>query len=340
MINSKNIYIKAYTRINLGDDLFIHILCSRYPNVTFYLKKYFQYTDIFSNIPNLIVIENMDNIQFDAIVYIGGSIFIENSPNSVIRVRELKNEIIKNDIPTYIIGANFGPYTSKEYFNTVKYELLPKIKSITFRDKYSYNLFRDLENVHYAPDVVFTLNTDNIIRVKKREIGISVIHHLERENIKEYYNDYINKLVEISKYYITKGYVVKLFSFCKYEKDMIAIQDILEKLTQTELNKTIICEYSGNIYETLNELFNIELLIATRFHSTILGFKFNIPTIPICYSNKTLNVLEDLKFDKTNIYKFQNINELNYKNIPEAFHLDIFNNAIRQFKDLDEYIKN
>lgn len=33
----KKILIKAYTQLNLGDDLFIKILCERYENTEFYL---------------------------------------------------------------------------------------------------------------------------------------------------------------------------------------------------------------------------------------------------------------------------------------------------------------
>lgn len=338
MKNSKKVYLKAYTRINLGDDLFIHIICNRYPDVIFYLKEHSPFTDIFSDIRNLVIIGNFDNIKFDAIVYIGGSIFIESSQSSVNRVKELKNEIIKDNIPTYIIGANFGPYTSKEYFDTVRNELLTKIKSITFRDKYSYNLFRDLKNVYYAPDVVFTLDTNKLANTKKKEIGISVIYHLERENIKKHYDEYINKLVEISKYYINREYIVKLFSFCKYEKDLVAIQDILKGLSNDEIEKVVICEYEGNVTKTLEELSNLELLIATRFHSMILGFKLNIPTIPICYSNKTRNVLED--FNIENIYTFENLNSMDYINIPRIFKLKLSYNPLNQFKELDKYIKN
>lgn len=340
MKNSKKIYLKAYTRINLGDDLFIHIICSRYPDTNFYLKKCTPYTDVFYNIPNLVITDNVDNITFDAIVYIGGSIFIENSLSSISRVKELKNEIIKDNIPTYIIGANFGPYTSNEYFNVVKNKILAHLKSITFRDTYSYNLFKEMDNVHYAPDVVFSLDYNTTKKIRKKEIGISVIHHLEREQLKENYFEYINKLVEVSKYYISMGYIVKLISFCNYEKDMLTINDIINKLSDIERNSIKIYNYNGDVYDALKEIENLELLIATRFHSVVLGIKLNIPTIAVCYSDKVLNVLNDINFDKNNIYNFKNINSLNYKIIPNKFYSKALNRGVDQFKQLDELIKS
>ena len=185
MISSKKIYIKAYTRMNFGDDLFVHILCTRYPTVTFYLSGDEKYLQAFKHIPNLILNADMQLISVDAIVYIGGSIFIENSKDSVYRVLDLKEEIIKETIPTYIIGANFGPYLTEKYVDTVKNEILRNAKGVTFRDKYSYELFKDIPSVSQALDVVFSLDTEKYRNKAKKEIGISVIHHLDRQKIKE-----------------------------------------------------------------------------------------------------------------------------------------------------------
>ena len=339
MTNSKKIYIKAYTRINLGDDLFIHILCSRYPNVTFYLKAHKNFTDIFKDIKNLIIQDDFTNIKFDANVYIGGSIFIESAPTSCDRVLDLKDEIIKENTPTFIIGANFGPYKTEKYFNTVKNEIIKNVKSITFRDKYSYNLFKDLPNVHYAPDTVFTLDTSNFKKINTNEIGISLIHHLERENLKQNYEKYLNTISNFAKHYINKGFNIRLFSFCEYEKDLIAINLFKSKFNEEELKHIFTTDYQGDINTTLSEINNLNCFITTRFHATILGIKLDVPVIPICYSNKTINVLEDLDFPNENIYTFNNIENLDYS-ISEIFKTEIIKDAIKQFEDLDKHLKN
>lgn len=338
MTNSKKVYIKAYTKLNLGDDLFVFMLCYRYKNVQFYIKELSPYTNVFKTIPNLKIIENINDISFDAIVYIGGSIFIENSPSSIFRIHELKEEIIKDNIPTYIIGANFGPYTSKKYFETVKNELLPYVESITFRDTYSYNLFKNLNNVHYAPDVVFSLDTNQITKDNTNEVGISIIHHLERKNLKLNYNTYITKLLEICKYYISIGYTIRLFSFCEYEKDTEAINELLKNMTNQELQYVKISNYTGNLKEILSKIASQKLFITSRFHSIILGLKFNIPIIPICYSSKSTNVLNDLNFPESNIYTFENLENIIYNKIPNIFHNDIIKNSVNQFKDLDIFL--
>lgn len=340
MTGSKKVYLKAYTKLNLGDDLFVFILCSRYPNTEFYLKEHHSYTDVFKSIKNLTLLKDTENIQFDAMVYIGGSIFMERSPASIAGFVDLKKEIVRENIPTFIIGANFGPYTSNEYFLTVKNNFFPYINSITFRDNYSYNLFKDMQNVHYAPDVVFAMDTDSICKVDNKEIGISIIHHLERENLKQYYSTYIDKILEISRYYISMGYTVRLFSFCEYEKDMVAINDLLSKMSKYELQHVVISNYTGNIQELLSKIASLKLFITSRFHSMILGLKFNIPIIPICYSPKCTNVLNDLGFPKDNIYTFENLDCLKYFHLPEVFFTDVINKAPLQFNDLDAFLNN
>jgi len=331
----KQIYIKAYTKLNVGDDLFVFILCTRYPNVQFFIKDAGVYTKSFKNIHNLNVMQNTENIHFDAIVYIGGSIFMENSPISVEKLLNLKEEIIKVNIPTYIIGANFGPYISSEYFYSAKNNLFPHLKSVTFRDKYSCDLFKDMKHIHYAPDVVFSMDIGHIKRKKTREIGISLIHHLERANLKPHYNNYISKLLEICRYYIKLNYKIRLFSFCEYEKDMVAINDLLKRMNKYELQHIIISNYTGNLEEMINKIANLNLFITSRFHSMVLGLKFNIPIIPICYNQKCTNVLNDIGFPKSNIYTFEDIKRLDYTHFPEIFFIDNTNYAKEQFKDLD-----
>ncbi len=339
MKDSKKVYLKAYTRKNLGDDLFIHIICNKYPKHTFYLKEKEGYTNVFENISNLVITNDMEDITFDAIVYIGGSIFIESSEESKLRVLQLKSEIIKNNIPTYIIGANFGPYKTEQYFDIVKKEIISNVKAITFRDTYSYNLFKELPNVYYAPDVVFSLNADNIEKKDKKEIGISIIHHLEREDLKKNYSKYIDKLAEMSKHYIKLGYTVRFFSFCRYEKDMEAVKDVLKKFDANELDNVYISDYSGDMNDMLKDIANLKLFVTTRFHSMVLGLKLNIPIIPICYTDKVKWVLDDIGFAKNKMYDFNTLDSLNYKQIPDVFVSEIFKNSAKQFKPLDEFLK-
>jgi len=323
------IYIKAYTRVNLGDDLLIKLLCEDNKNEKFCILADTCYKDIFKNVKNLTILDKeykkIQSVKQDynkfveltnkfvekiskeckTMIYIGGSIFIENGSTSIQRLKQLKKEIeyFEN---SYIIGANFGPYITDEYLNYVHDEIIPALTKISFRDMASYNLFNDLENVYYAPDVVFSLNTN--ITTKNKEVGISIINHLEREKLKINYENYLDTLIEISKKYIILGYKIRLLSFCEYEKDTIAIDDFIEKLPIQYKKNIIIDYYNGNIEKFLNIFSKLDTIIATRFHSIVLGFKYNCNVLPICYSNKSYNLLTDLNINK--YIEFSNIKDL------------------------------
>lgn len=319
------IYLKAYTRLNLGDDLFIKKICDNHKKQKFCIIADKKYKKVFKNTKNLKVMSySYDRLEkrknntlkyqkehnkilkrisnkCDTYVYIGGSIFIEKEKNSIDRVMQLKKEIsyFKN---SYIIGANFGPYMTKKYLEYVHNELIPSLNYISFRDIDSYNLFKDLKNVIYAPDILFSLPVTKQEN-KTKELGISLINHLNREELKKNYDEYQKQLINLSIDYIKKGYQIRLLSFCSYEKDPIAINDYLEKIPKEYKKNIIVDYYQGNIEEFLERISNLDTIIATRFHSIVLGLKYCCKVIPICYSNKAINLLNDLNIKEYTTFK-------------------------------------
>ena len=112
---SKKIFIYAYAKLNLGDDLFIKMLCDRYPQAKFYIQAPKHVSQAFENIDNLVVIPAIRfvdkpfvslgyspivNESFsrlvskfcDGIINIGGSIFIEpeNWETKIKKIRKNK----------------------------------------------------------------------------------------------------------------------------------------------------------------------------------------------------------------------------------------------------------
>jgi colanic acid/amylovoran biosynthesis protein len=306
----KKIFLISYARKNLGDDLFIKMLLERYPMHEFYMKiKKPEYLEYFSKYENFHIIEGIDsgeelyhsNINdYDAYIYVGGSIFMEGKKGYNLSEEAL--DFIKrckeSNIPFCYASCNYGPYQTEEYFNLSK-KVFSTCSDICFRDRYSYELFQDIENVRYAPDFVFTYPVINEEKIKD-SIGITVIDLHIREDLKDKENEYIQMLINNINEYIKQGKKVYLYSFCKREGDENTIDQVAEKVNDNE--NLIVIKYNGNIEEFLKVYNKMEYIICARFHAMILSSLLNQKMYIMSYSAKIDHVNEDLGFNLPTIH--------------------------------------
>src|SRR5690625_1172708 len=189
----KKVMIYAYMALNLGDDLFIKVLCERYPQTQFYIVAPKIYQRVFQYLSNLKVIPRESFIRrglngitktifgkqlfyerrlakrLDGAIYIGGSLFIQQ--NSWQKRVKFTNALHVNRQPFYLLGANFGPFTDDEFYK-VHERIFATYTDICFRDEFSYRLFQQLDNVRLAPDIVFQLKP-NTQPIDQKSIVIS-----------------------------------------------------------------------------------------------------------------------------------------------------------------------
>lgn len=365
----KRIYVYAYFNYNLGDDLFIRILCNRYPTTKIYcLVSDPKYKNVFKEYSNITFFsnntwfvkiykkiarmiknrdKNKDNlgrvISFfcNASLVIGGSLFMEPVDNWEAHSVASEYRILKR-IPSFIIGSNFGPFTNLEFYKRYKH-VFKKYTDICFRDTYSYKLFKNLDNVRFAPDVVFSLNYINK-SIQKRVISISVIDLKSRIDLKKNQEKYKRLIIKIMSVYINLGYEVQLISFCKNEGDEEMIEEIINMVPSNIKQYINSLYYNGDIDFILEKLGESEYIIATRFHCMVLGWILNIPVLPIVYSNKMLNVINDIQFSGKYI-AIEEINAIdnetimhNHKNNIIVDVGDLKNKSLSQFEALDNYI--
>lgn len=360
----KKVLIKAYTKRNLGDDLFIKILCERYPDTLFYIICEKNNSKPFKDIKNLKVIPKIKYIDsilnrvnisvninelkltqkygdVDATVHIGGSIFIQS------KYWKKKIKSYKNSITTsnnfFIIGSNFGPY-SVDLFKDSYRNIFKIVNDVCFRDFNSYNLFKELTNVRYAPDVVFNLNINDIPieKPKQKNVIISVIDLSWRPELKEFSILYEVMLEKLICRLINQNYKVTLMSFCENEKDEVVIKRLLDRVQNSKLDSYF---YRDNLEGALKVIKSSSGIIATRFHAMILGWVFNKPTVPIAYSQKMINILDDIKYKDS----FINLTDNSPWNLDEIISMidknklvdisNLSNNAQYQFKELDNFLK-
>lgn len=342
------VYVKAFFSENLGDDIFIKILTDRYKNHKFYgisngFKKYkncYSNLKIMSNsyifrIIRKFKLEKYLARFFDISLTIGGSMFMEESQYDKKREFNLK----KNN--NYIMGCNFGPYNTQEYFENVK-RAFQNAEDVCFREEYSYNLFKDIKNVRKASDIAFLLNTENI-RITNRKRVIFSLVLCERKAKKCNRIDYEKKIIELMQYFINRNYEIVLMSFCKAERDEEAIQSLLSHCDDNLKSKIDTYFYDGNIEEALNVLGDSEIIVGTRLHANILGMILGKTILPIAYSSKTINILGDMGYNGKiiNMNELQefDVNKLDDNDLNYKLNVDFQkNDANRQFEKLDKVL--
>lgn len=346
----KKVYIMAYSKMNLGDDLFIDMLVNKYKNVEFYSKNMQMESPAYKQNKNLHFIDytlddllNLDITDFDAFVYIGGSIFMEHA-GGIERIQKLKDLAIrcKNlGIPFYYISSNFGPYETEDYKDTVT-ELFDHVSDVCLRDKASYELFDNIESVRYAPDAILSYKLEET-KKESKTIGISVLNFKYRDKLKNYEQKYYEVLINSVKSYIKNGYKVKLFSFCQYEGDKETADLIFSKLSITEKRFVELVTYNGNIKDFLKKYSKVEYMICSRFHSLILSYLLKQKLYVLSYSNKITNVINDLKLIDT-YHTIDEISELEFIKLDDFinanFNTEIIKKSATQFEALDNFLLN
>lgn len=343
------IFLNAYLDKNFGDDLFVYLILNRYKESKFYAityqKSYLKYDNlkmyrfniVIRGINKIIKILSKNRIDLfsiiankkDIAITIGGSMFMENDNSfKVLYYNNFR-------VPYYIIGTNVGPYKSKNYIQFLKDNIFANAKDICFRDEKSYNLYKGLKNVRYAPDLLFSLDLSQFEQDNNigKKVIISVIDvEKKKSQIKNANAELYEKLIiNMIHYFKKKSYIVELISFCEDEGDPVAIEKIKSKCKE-EVNTFY---YNANIPETIYELSTATTIVGTRFHANILGFLLKKNVIPIIYNDKTKNMLEDIDY-KGVYFDINNPTKLDIATLTTK-DLEYKINVEKQIKDADKH---
>ena len=355
----KKILVKAYMNLNFGDDLFLKILFDRYTNVNWILETRKKiYKKVYKNYKNVKVYNFLPRLKkklkiqegyniingYDALVFIGGSIFMQDErwQNSLEYRNQLTETFTNNNKPFFVIGSNFGPYTDEKFLEGYKL-LLSKAEDVCFREIYSYNKFKEYKNMRVEPDIVFQLKQKKIVK-KKNSIGISMIDLEDRTDLKVYKKVYLIKIKDIVEKGIEKGFNFTFFSFCEPEGDLKIINEVVNLIDKKYTEQISIVNYNGNIENFLLKFESMENIIGTRFHACILSQVFSQGLYPIIYSEKTYNVLKDIKLDKEYTY-IKDLDKLDVNHLLNIISnnkledTNIFKKAEKQFEGLDSYVE-
>ncbi|WP_284139018.1 polysaccharide pyruvyl transferase family protein [Virgibacillus sp. LDC-1] len=358
----KKIMIYAYTQFNLGDDLFIKLLCERYPSVQFLLYAPKKYELLFKQCINLTVYPSDTPFEkgkrllgralklpfskpialskrCDGIVQIGGSLFIQRVGWK--KELAMRRKMHIKEKPYYLLGANFGPYDDPAFYNAYK-RLFAAYTDICFREEHSYRLFQALPNVRKADDIVFQLKPERI-QSTTNNVFISVIKPSTRKEFAAYDEPYYEKIRDIALALIQEGYQITLTSFCAFEGDEDAVKQILNLIPAAKRSSISTHFYQHNMEETLHIIAQSCYVIATRFHAMILGWVYEKPVFPIVYSQKMIHVMEDAQYNGT-FALLQQIATLDSREVTSSMETNTLsiqkqaNSAPQHFQELDKLL--
>ena len=293
------VLVQAHLSGNLGDDLFVRTLCARYPGADFRIATEGDYEGRFSDVPNL---ELRPVGEFgtlvstaDAVVHISGSCFIRDHENFD-AFYAADRFLVDHARRLYLIGCNFGPYEDDSILEAYR-ELFRGYDGITFRDRYSAGLFAGYPNVAYAPDVLFGYPVRAAGKLRRALVcPISLEGRDGTFGISEHAAAYRSFSLAAVRALLARGYEVTLASFNESQGDERETAALLAELGPDERAAVGTAFYRTRPDEVIPQFETAECVVATRFHSMILGFAHRCRVLPVVYDQKTEKVLEDLAY--------------------------------------------
>lgn len=325
------IYLRAFLNENLGDDLFVQIIAQRYAKRTFQVFASDEYPVKFGKNVQFCFskreyrkfqdkVRRYNELRCNKIgrkllplffrpdykkqrklakkaktnIYVIGSGFMEGGKTGF--WQRLEDKLYYGNKP-YLLGCNFGPFSSDEYKERYR-KLFSEATDVCFRESYSYEIFKNLSNVRWESDIVFSYIgyvDESFCQYNKDYVVISVVN-LEKDGIKNSNKDsYYNYVSRIAEHFLKMKEKVVFVGFCRKQGDNIAIEHIVNNISSEFSNQIEIINYpERNIPYILGVFKNAEAVFASRYHAGIIGMMYEKKTYFLSYSNKTENVLKDI----------------------------------------------
>lgn len=376
----KKIALFFYSCSNLGDDLFVKVFGEHFPDckirlianprcvpnhLTDNMKLHpHSFTNLlFGKIQSVFgetssagkLAKRCNDVCFrlaarmsDAYVYVGGSVFMEHAkgiPAIDFSTSDGPEFGIESTLQkcgnSFVVGANLGPVYSDTYWQKIR-GVLESYTHVCLRDWASYSRVQELPHVQYAPDVLFLVPEPQVFS-KAENVVISVVdmsrHTADEAVISAYYRLIADAIMAFSERKIP----VTMVSFCEWEGDAKAIDRALSMVPEG-MEVSRLC-YREDMQQILDAIAGATYVIASRFHSMILGVSFGKPVYPIAYNCKTEHYLQDLNFSG----RYANLENLlsvtvedvlyNYDNRIIADCTEHKKHAKNQFRALRQFLK-
>lgn len=318
------ILLDGYIDNNFGDDLMLYIAADGLKEHKLYITS-----------PKLNIAEYTEEKSgFDCYLKVTGSGFlIHNNKGIVYRMRDMYREkrYSKNRA---VINCNISDFINR-FSEKLIQKQISEYDFVTVRDRYSYEyITQNIPNVKCEkyPDIVLSLSDEMIPNVNSENVlGISV--HKSAD---------VNVFAEIADRFINEtGRNVCLLCFNTGSEDDISVAENIYGIMKNK-HMTEIVKYT-DINNMLKNLKRCGVILGIRFHSVILALRLGIPFVPIAYSYKTKNALDEIGYNgkiyDVNNFRADEVLKSILNSAPYVLDNSIINSAENHIKRFDEYIK-
>jgi len=293
--------------------------------------------------------------ELDLLIVCGSNQFLDNFggpwgfPYTLLKWTLLAKSV-NTKVAFVSVGA--GPIYKKLSFKLLA-QALRRADYLSYRDIGSKKLIE--ENItgvsgKVYPDVAHSLLTPST-PPNDRESKIIAINPMPVFDPRYWYTSdtnkldhYINAMAKFTISLIDQGYHVVLFNTQK--RDLDSIEDIRNKIQTIDPSYLESERFSISKHELVNELLQTlsssDIVVATRFHATVLPLRLGKPTFGISYHRKANELLEDVGLKDC----YVNIDNFSYEELSEKFsaflnnteqHSNSIGNKFTQYKQqLDE----
>jgi len=355
----KVLIVGFYGAPNLGDELMLEAILKKLTNF-----NNIEITIMIADNPNYDISKygnvnfihyaktNMDfhaiAQYFDEIIFGGGAIIDDREwENSSVDNTSLYNILIKLSMcainlkkEIVLLGlSTTDKFSNKDYLNNLQI-VFNNAKYVSLRDTNSLNTLLDnninCDDIQVIDDLVYALPNENT-QIKheqdKFSIGMVLVSYTDLKILKDMMKqieDYmINDVIEENK-------EIVLIPFYDYQAaDVNKYREILDSIEINDKISVKILPYCNNYEKIVKEFKSCNLLVAMRYHASLIALKENVPAVHVIYDihghykNKMNYLLDkyDAKVNSISLSKYDGTNFLNVlKNLQEINEYEISTN--------------
>lgn len=320
------ILLDGYIDHNLGDDLMLFLAADELSDHELYTLS-----DKL-NIANVSLTDKKSG--FDCYLKIIGSGFLlHNSISIPYRIREMRAERRYAE-KRAVIGCSVSSFPNKIAEVVIRRQL-SQYDLVTVRDKFSY-LYMEKKvgkvQCEKYPDMVFSLPEEMIPDVNSEGLlGISAHNSVSLQEIAKTADSYIERT--------GNGVLLLCFNMGR-ENDEAAAKAVFDMSGNKD--KLEIVRYT-EISDMLRNMKRCACILGIRFHSIVLAARIGIPFVPVAYSRKTLDTLQEIGYSGKILDTDFNSNEAIERILeakPYAISSDIISSAKQHILRFKEYLEN